>query len=536
LSTVWLTICYSLLNASVGSMRTNRDNFSKTVISSLERRVNGHCSNPECKVPTSGPNLGRNTASCIGVAAHLAAAAPGGPRYDENQTVEERKSIENAIWLCTNCATRIDRDDKRFTLEILRQWKRQAEQDAFDELGRPPVSRKSYEALKAVVLGDLSKNSIVSAVQEICKLSESQLESIDPRFSVGVEYKDKKTVYKLNAQQDIECSFSVSGKIAEDFLKKYSELVDHGTALEIDMEAVSLAGSPLFDLHKGSTGKLVFESTKKVAAVCKVSIESGEQRIALDDIRGTISGGRRSITFSGDAFEGFLSLELIVSLETTRGNSSTVTLAHRYSMWNGRSVSKLPYFSRIYNFYEAIAQRRLVYISLEIDGEQVISGESKDIIKESEAKEIFSILRYIRNVRGVVNFIGLDSVFNEGMKIAQREAEELEGLYNLVVDLPKLKGKDIGCISLRLEPGASFSEENSSLMSGEIKPVHIMQEFSSPLNLFGTLTKVPEFAISFSAMKLISSLQSENGVIELILEPDVECQCQVYVVGGLSNA
>jgi hypothetical protein len=34
----------------------------------------------------------------------------GGPRYDENQTSDQRKSIQNAIWLCGNCNRKVDTD------------------------------------------------------------------------------------------------------------------------------------------------------------------------------------------------------------------------------------------------------------------------------------------------------------------------------------------------------------------------------------------------------------------------------------------
>jgi hypothetical protein len=45
-------------------------------------------------------------------------------------TEAERKSIDNAIWLCRNCGTVIDRDPSFFTADMLRDWKRRAENRA----------------------------------------------------------------------------------------------------------------------------------------------------------------------------------------------------------------------------------------------------------------------------------------------------------------------------------------------------------------------------------------------------------------------
>lgn len=59
----------------------------------------------------------------VGVAAHICAASPGGPRYDATMSPDERSSIENGIWLCATHATLIDRDVVRFSVDTLRRWK-----------------------------------------------------------------------------------------------------------------------------------------------------------------------------------------------------------------------------------------------------------------------------------------------------------------------------------------------------------------------------------------------------------------------------
>jgi hypothetical protein len=58
----------------------------------------------------------------------MSAAAKGGPRYDLSLASEERRSIENAIWLCQVCAKLIDNDPAHYTVDLLRQWKRLSEE------------------------------------------------------------------------------------------------------------------------------------------------------------------------------------------------------------------------------------------------------------------------------------------------------------------------------------------------------------------------------------------------------------------------
>lgn len=113
-----------------------RDGFTKDTRDTLALRVAVKCS--LCARPTSGPADDPTDRVLIGVAAHICAASPGGPRFDPNQTIEERRSIENGIWLCANCAKLIDDDVVRFSVSELHRIKRDAEARARQELVLPP--------------------------------------------------------------------------------------------------------------------------------------------------------------------------------------------------------------------------------------------------------------------------------------------------------------------------------------------------------------------------------------------------------------
>ena len=111
-----------------------RDDFSEPVKKVLAQRVGYKCSNPFCRITTIGAQQGGAGTVNIGEAAHICAAAPGGKRYNPNMTTEERKSYENGIWLCRTHAALIDRDEKYFTIKMLKDWKEQAEKDSSEEI------------------------------------------------------------------------------------------------------------------------------------------------------------------------------------------------------------------------------------------------------------------------------------------------------------------------------------------------------------------------------------------------------------------
>jgi hypothetical protein len=118
-----------------------RDNFSAKTNRILAARVGYHCSNPTCMGWTSGPQLDEDGAINIGVAAHITAASPDGPRYDANMTSTTRRSGMNGIWLCQSCSHLIDRDENRYTVKELHRWKKDAIQRALHAIAGGGTAR-----------------------------------------------------------------------------------------------------------------------------------------------------------------------------------------------------------------------------------------------------------------------------------------------------------------------------------------------------------------------------------------------------------
>lgn len=116
------------------------DDFTEPVKRALASRVGNLCSNPDCRALTSGPQQDPAKALNIGVAAHITAASPGGPRYDPDLLPEERSAPANGVWLCQNCAKLVDNDAPRFTVDQLKTWKNTAETEARNRIGKTLIA------------------------------------------------------------------------------------------------------------------------------------------------------------------------------------------------------------------------------------------------------------------------------------------------------------------------------------------------------------------------------------------------------------
>lgn len=105
-----------------------RDSFSLRINKIIADRAGHRCSNPVCRRATSkahpnDPELSVN----LGIAAHITAASPNGPRYDQRLTTDERKSASNGIWVCTRCSKEIDSAESAYSVDLLRRWKKDIE-------------------------------------------------------------------------------------------------------------------------------------------------------------------------------------------------------------------------------------------------------------------------------------------------------------------------------------------------------------------------------------------------------------------------
>lgn len=109
----------------------------------------------------------------IGVAAHIAAASEGGPRYNRQLTADQRSHTTNAIWLCQNCAKLVDNDPVRFSAAGLLRWKHEAERLAYLAIGkRRTVTGRGDQSLSGEEI-----DILIAAADsgEICVVSADQV-------------------------------------------------------------------------------------------------------------------------------------------------------------------------------------------------------------------------------------------------------------------------------------------------------------------------------------------------------------------------
>lgn len=176
----------------------NRCDFPQSVKDLLCIGVSGHCS--ICGECTTWVNDDNNKKTNVGEAAHIEAASVGGPRYNPNQTEEQRSSYENGIWLCSNCHSKVDKDETKYTVDILRCYKNNAIMQARKN------ARELLEGKKNIGVADFGR-TMLSLYSTLYSCQESIHEYITKLYKFSdaffQEYRVANTFYtELSA--DIE--------------------------------------------------------------------------------------------------------------------------------------------------------------------------------------------------------------------------------------------------------------------------------------------------------------------------------------------
>ncbi len=514
-----------------------RDNFTKGVIEKLRTRVAHRCSNPECRVPTIGPATKSDKATSIGIAAHITAASVGGPRYDISLTEKSRKSMENGIWLCSNCSIAIDKDVNRYPVELLKKWKIDAETLAMQEMGkRLPGKNDAIDILTTALTGKSNK-LITDAISNIHRASSTALENLDPRFAIASAYVNGTTNFEIRAKQNVDLTMCVRKEFAREYSDKYRMLIDHGNELTINGDAIIFEGSKLFEvLTSNASNSLLTVSPTKTKATQKIWLLSKEDSVveSLDDILGNISFGRQSFTFSGSACNGIFNFRYQMSLDK-KNSSARVNLTIDFDKWSGINVLSLPYFNKLHSFFEKLHDKWGLFTTLEIDGVEMLRSNEVAMDTYNFPKEILGTLDIINMARTIASTLNTPIFFNPAYSFSAQEVSEFFDAVSIARGESILYKDDLK-ENITCELVVDNNLDVFAQLAGLNEPVdfNMVQANGKELHLFGQSIKLPNTLVQVrSATPRITSTKPlknlTNGdalTIEWIPSEKFECKIE----------
>lgn len=161
---------------------------SQKTVKRLFAASGNRCAFPDCYAP-----LIEQSGTVTGEIAHIKASSKAGPRFDPEQTNEERHSFGNLMLLCSRHHTVIDSEADKYPVEVLMEMKRTHETVGVVEIGpRDAVIAQSliqkYENVVIVSSGGnvaVGSPGAIQAGTVNVKTSKKQIRFAPPAGSVG---------------------------------------------------------------------------------------------------------------------------------------------------------------------------------------------------------------------------------------------------------------------------------------------------------------------------------------------------------------
>ncbi|MBF6032855.1 hypothetical protein H8F23_06300 [Pseudomonas sp. P155] len=387
-----------------------RHDFLQSTVQRLRDRAGNVCSFPDCHVHTHGSAFTGEKAVGVGVACHIKAAAPGGPRYDPKQTKDERRHLDNGIWMCQTHSKLVDADDSAFSVEALRVWKQKAE-----ERSNGLINQKSFtesEVRAAVEEGTVSvlqrwvnrsDDPFDTPIAEIMKGYETGLEKLDSRFNVQVDRVGGQCHHIISAAQD-----NVSLQLIlrdldqlEGFWEAERAFFEEGRELQIPGAHFKIEGSKLFDAIHERTNQLglgvVTMGAPKRALTANLYVRTPDGEWAIDTFTCHYTSGSLRTVFSGTALGGFFGIKASFAHD---GLTTKFDLTFNLDAWRDHNILELPGFSRLARAARYLGKGRLV-VEIEV-GNNVASFDTKSSpINEEYHAQLRWMIEYLDFTRKV---------------------------------------------------------------------------------------------------------------------------------------
>lgn len=506
-----------------------RDNFTEKTKLLAYQRVAGRCSNPECRVPTSGP-AAEYTVSNVGVGAHIHAASPGGPRFLQSMTFHDRTHFSNIIWLCQICATKIDRDPARYHAKLLNEWKALAEERARLEQGRRLPDEVDIYTTVAMALGNTTASFIPKAVGNLHTAISRQLQALDPRFTISSNYINGATRIYAQANEDVAITINVDCRSRNAWQAGLQGLIDFGRSIPLPLDGVVFSGSeliatlaPIFE-----NGSVTIGPVSRPARF-KIWCQNMDPPV-LEQIEGRFNFGRQQCRFEGLIYGGLVKIEVLFPIEHGVPIDCRLSLTAIVSTWDGADATNPPYLEDFINLIDGLMRPENDFnYSFDLNGERIGSGKINKPESLIELSDALTFAFYIRHAKTLLRHLGKNAFIDTSTGFS---AEEHRALGSAIDTFEGRDVYDLSQITGPAEMSIHCNDDGGVLMSMIDTAGYLILKKTTPgqkIKIYNTHYTLPHKSTYYEPVKLhlINKKKQQSGTdfrVEIEMSNEFTCK------------
>ena len=418
---------------------SSRDDFSQTTKNLLATQVALLCSFPGCGALTQGPHTNSDKRTNVGVAAHICAAAPGGPRYDPNMSKAERKSPENGIWMCHTHGTLIDNDYQKYSVAELHRWKKDAIARAETGVGRKLITEAEAQQQGMSLVAQFAQNTLgvsdkTTLIRHVHQSATDAMERLDPRFKVTSSFSGEATEYTIEAKENAELTLQLPAALAT----KIERLQKYGEPADLQPGEFNIAGSQLFADIKKHNASLHISPHKTNAELTLEFLNKDGSVIGPGEFAGYTEAGSEAIKFTGDTFGRLLTFTFQAGSKRQQANFS---LSINYEQWEGKPLTRLSYLSKMLKFMEAMEESSDIKLHLHYEGEPAFSAL---VDFDKNKVDVLVITKFLSAARYICEKTGQKIQFQmDRFAFSEKDFRDLLNIESLLREKQHLRKQDL---------------------------------------------------------------------------------------------
>lgn len=517
--------------------RKKENNFSTATKQKIRDMAGSMCSFPDCRRSTTGAKSDRSTKFGVGVACHIKAASPNGPRYDPAQTTEDRSNFSNGLWMCQTHSVLIDADDSAYSVETLNEWQRISHERATkfvntrlltQEESDRNASTHAMRSLRDFIKSD--EDILTRPLTNYVSGYSEALSDLDPRFNIDVTASQNHIMHVIRPlSHSVPLKFEInSDGLHQDTLKKYQDLIESGTPVEFNSDDVQITGSPLLDhvqaIARKNRGSVKLSGQTSIMDT-QISVHNASSEVTLYTLESTMTAGLKKIIMSGVTSDGVFRVNAVVSQVNY---DTSVNLNFSFESWIGKDINKLPYFARHKKAANLLKDGsfKVIYTpsegGIELPFDFGISADGR-VISSTYANSVLAISD-IQEFANKINIKPLTIHTFENLS----SAEESIAKFTPLLSGPKTYKQSP---EKRLGGGTIIFDDNflKRWAAAQEKYRVTITKPSDCIDLLGNLLQPPPIRFSFENVDIVlfCSLNSDDTCFELHTNEDTVCAIEI---------
>lgn len=520
--------------------RAKESNFAPSTIRLLRDRVASLCSNPDCRKSTIAASLETNDkTTIIGEAAHIKAASSGAgaARFDDNMSYDERRSIDNGIWLCKNCHRMIDREPIKYSVETLKRWKAETEEYASKNLGVKYRTDEDIKESQQSLLSIMPLSLINKALSNVHGSVVQTLGVLDNRLKLSTKFDNEATVYNVEPKDDSYVpTISIKEFSNESNIRKYKDLILHGLDCDIDGDIDFSSDSNLINKLLNDTGidfkKASIKRINKVDAYLKIPYQDLDVNKTVIKINGYLTHGLKTVSFIGN-LENYFNIKFVVmdiSDELIDDTVQNVNMSFCFDDWNGKNIRSLEKLEDLHTLINEICDNENASIGLFTSETHTFLAKAKinDTPNNDNIEQIKWFLTYIYKAFKICDYLNYDAFVCLDSIILEKDYEQIIDVYEAIFENKIYIKKDIKINPTFQLNDASGEVVNKLVDSKIFECVSNNEEF---LKVFGNTFKLPNRKMRFSnfSAEVNRIAQTDSFMVELIPNESSETRIEFLI-------